>query len=52
MIELGEYRHYKGGEYEVIANGLLENTGEPAVFIRLCMIIPNHRFGFVPNQTF
>ena len=31
MIALGVYKHYKGGEYEVIANGLLENTEEPAV---------------------
>ncbi|HMQ01870.1 MAG TPA: DUF1653 domain-containing protein [Candidatus Doudnabacteria bacterium] len=31
MIELGTYEHYKGGRYEVIAVGLLEATGEPAV---------------------
>ncbi|HAG27553.1 TPA: DUF1653 domain-containing protein [Patescibacteria group bacterium] len=31
MIELGEYEHYKGGRYEVIANAIYESTEEPVV---------------------
>ena len=34
MIELGRYRHYKGGEYEVIATGLMESSHEPVVVYR------------------
>ncbi|QQS23212.1 DUF1653 domain-containing protein [bacterium] len=31
MVELGIYKHYKGGLYKVIANGLIESTQHPAV---------------------
>lgn len=31
MVELGMYKHYKGGLYKVIANGLIESTQQPAV---------------------
>lgn len=32
MVKLGIYQHYKNGKkYKVIANGLLESTGEPVV---------------------
>lgn len=31
MVPLGKYQHYKGGQYEVIANGLLESTEQPVV---------------------
>lgn len=31
MITLGKYRHYKGGEYEVIALGKNEETLEDVV---------------------
>lgn len=31
MVPLGKYQHYKGGEYEVLLNALLENTEESAV---------------------
>ena len=34
MILLGRYKHYKGGEYEVIAVGLQEATHEPMVVYR------------------
>ena len=33
-VRLGRYRHYKGGLYEVIANGYLEETGEAAVIYK------------------
>lgn len=33
-IRLGRYRHYKGGEYEVIGVATLEETGEPMVVYR------------------
>lgn len=28
------FRHYKGGEYEIVETGFLENTGEPSVVYR------------------
>lgn len=28
------FRHYKGGEYEIVETGFLENGGEPAVIYR------------------
>lgn len=34
MIEPGRYRHYKGNEYEVIAQGKIEATLEPCVVYR------------------
>lgn len=33
-IELGIYQHFRGGRYEVIANGRLEATGEAVVIYR------------------
>lgn len=33
-VMLGRYLHYKGKEYEVFANGLLESTLEPVVIYR------------------
>lgn len=34
MVPLGKYKHYKGGEYEVIANGLDEATELPVVIYK------------------
>ena len=34
MIQLGRYRHYKGGEYEVIALGKYEETLEDVVIYK------------------
>ncbi|HEX3095710.1 MAG TPA: DUF1653 domain-containing protein [Patescibacteria group bacterium] len=34
MVKPGIYEHYKGGEYEVIAEGLIESTEEPAVIYK------------------
>ncbi len=34
MITLGKYRHYKGGEYEVIALGKNEETLEDVVIYK------------------
>lgn len=28
------FRHYKGGEYEIVATGFLENSEEPCVIYR------------------
>lgn len=41
MVPLGKYRHYKGGEYEVIANGLLESTEQPVVIYKA--LYPNDK---------
>lgn len=34
MVELGIYEHYKGGHYEVIANGLNEADEVPVVIYK------------------
>lgn len=34
MLPLGKYRHYKGGEYELLYNGLDENTETPVVIYK------------------
>lgn len=34
MVPLGKYQHYKGGEYEVLLNGLDENTETPVVIYK------------------
>lgn len=34
MVQLGKYKHYRGGEYEVIANGLDEATELPVVIYK------------------
>lgn len=34
MVQLGKYRHYKGGEYEVIALGKYEETLEDVVIYK------------------
>lgn len=33
-IQLGKYRHYKGGEYEVVGTAILESTLEQMVLYR------------------
>lgn len=40
-IPLGKYRHYRGGEYDVIAVGRYESTEEPIVIYRALYDAPD-----------
>lgn len=52
MVPLGKYQHFKGGQYEVIANGLLESTEEPVVIYKTLYENPKSEIWVRTEQDF
>lgn len=50
MVEPGQFRHYKGNEYEVIGTALHSETREPLVVYRA--LYGNHELWVRPESMF